>query len=228
MDCLLFGIKCRRLLRRYPRTALVEFVAPMSDRGQFLAVTNAFVASYLILQTASLASAIAEVSSWILAVQAVAWTTLIWAVLCMARAPFIIVAWDRKKGKWFSRRYVYHEPHLIATVRCKATGEAQRHPILFGDAEPNAFVYYSIEVEGNPPRELFSATLSAGAMMRSYAKPGQGVSHGGLRITSERTADLVVAMRRDMVSQTFRIYCRDFSIGNPDDQDGESGVGIGR
>ena len=228
MDLTLFGAKCRRLAKRYPRTVMAEFIGPLADRAQFLAVTNAFVASFLILQTASLARAMTEVSSWALAVQAFAWTTLIWAVICLVRAPIVIIDSDRRKGKWYGRRYVYHSPHLVATIRCKATGEAQRHKILFSDAEPNAFVYYSIEVEGNPPRELYSATLSAGYLLGNYTKPGQGVSQGGLTIRADRTAELVVTMQKNMLSQTFRIYCRDFSISNPDDQDGETGRGIGQ
>jgi len=57
------------VLRRLAATAWVEFYSSLADRTQILALMNAVIATYLILQTASFAKLVDEANSWALAVQ---------------------------------------------------------------------------------------------------------------------------------------------------------------
>jgi hypothetical protein len=224
MDKALFRAKARRILRRWPSETWEEFVGPIFNRGQMLTVLAGIIGTALLIQSGDDERMAADFSAWELSIQAFAYVLLFWAVISAIRAPMIIVSKDRALGAWHGSRFVYHEPHLVVTLRCKATGDAQFHRFKLGHVEPNAFVEYTIELEHELPREYISAIVVGVALLSHYQTPGQGISQGGTRIGADRTAQLLVAMRPDVRSQTVRVYCRNFTIGNPDDKDGSLGI----
>lgn len=215
--------KTKRVAARCPGVALNEFLAPVTDRPAFLALIQTFVAAIIIIATGSVSEMVDKFSSAALALHSLGWALLIWAVISAFRAPFIVRAKEKLKGTWHGSRYVYHSPELVATLRCKATGNPQLHKVVFSDAEPNSFVYYFIELESDPPKNLYSATIACGMILTSDLKPGGGASKGGTRIGADREASLLITMKPEMISQTVRIFMRDFSIGDPEDKDGDEG-----
>jgi hypothetical protein len=201
-----------------------EFWAPLWNMEQLLSLIVAFATTALIFASADRAAMSSETSEWELAARALLFALPAWAILMIVRAPFVVAAEERRKGTWHGARFIYNRPELVATIRCKATGKPQFHPIQFGDAEPASFVYYIIEVEGEPPRELYSASVVHEMIMVGYhTEPGRGASKGGLRIGEQKEARLLIVMKENTNSQTVRVYMRDFSIGDPQDQDGLEG-----
>lgn len=217
------ALRAWRIAKRCPKTFWFEFWAPLWNRDQLLALIVALVGTVLIFQTASPDRVIAEATDWAFSVKAFGWALVVWAGIMAFRTPFVAMKRERELGRWHGRRFVYREPHLVATLRCKATGQPQFHKVKFSDAEPSSFVYYFIEVEGNPPIKLYTASLVSSSVKSSRAEPGLGPQQGGIRIGADRCAELLIVMRKDMVSQTVRIYMRDFSLLNPEDQDGDEG-----
>ena len=53
--------------------------------------------------------------------------------------------------------------------------------------------------------------------------PGAGASKGGFRIGKNMEAKLFMVMKPEAISQTVRVYCLDFSAGNPRNDDGDEG-----
>jgi len=214
-----------RIVKRSPARAMRDWLGVLANEHQFFSLLLAVFTSWLGLQTASLPQVIEEVNAWGNALQAFIYVALGWAAICLIRAPLVVAFEDAQRGKWHGGRFVYHRPHLVATLRCKATGQPQFHRIVIDDAEPNSFVYYSIEVEGDPPRHLYSADLVAEMVLVGLqTQPGRGgQTMGGLRIRKDRSVDLLIVMREDMLSQTVRVFMRDFSVGNLEDQDGDEG-----
>lgn len=135
----------------------------------------------------------------------------------------MLFARDRRNGRWYGSRFIYDRPALVATFRCKPTGQPQFHPFRFDEAEPNALVYYIIEVENDPPTKLYSATVVGNVVNSAEIAPGRGATRGGISIRNDKSADLLITILPEAISMTVRIYMRNFTIGRPDDQDGDPG-----
>ena len=216
--------RLKRFAKQSFHLYLEELIGPFWERGQLLALFQAVFATYLILQTASIAEVIDEISSWWIAAQAFVWVSLGWAALCLIRAPLLAIKQERRRGSWHGSRFTYRVPELAATIRCKATGQPQFYKFFIETAEPNSFVYCRIETEGAPPRNLFTATVVGGVVLRGMmTEPGQGVIDSSTRIGPDKSAELLVVMSENMVSQTFRIYINGFNVGEPMEQDGDEG-----
>lgn len=217
-----------RILKRLPLSFAREFFAPLWNRDQALAMLVSIVGTIIIFQQADAREMVNEVNEWGLAIHAFGWALVVWAGFMAIRSPFVAIADEKRNGSWHGGRFIYHSPRLIATLRCKATGQPQFHPIFFDDAEPLAFVYYSIEPEGSPPKHLYTADVVGGGgvvLLERHTEPGRGVPIGksGSRIGKNKEAALLIVMQPDMVSQTFRVYLHDFTLGNPEDKDGDEG-----
>lgn len=223
MDWILFRAKALRILHRILPIAWEEFLGPLFNRGQMLAFLISLIGTALIMQRGDFESMDAEISSWSVAVQAFGYVLIIWAVISTIRAPILIVSKDRERGRWHGRRYVYHSPLLVHTARCKATGEIEMYRFHFTDAEPNSFVYYSVQTDA-PASGRVGISVD-GVVMMSDVPFGQMPSAGqfGIRIGKDRGALLRVKMMEGTNSITVRIYCHDFSVGNGDDNDGQIG-----
>lgn len=213
--------KAYRVLRRWPAASWKEFKSPLTDRTQILALTNAFVATYLILQTASFARMVEEANSWALAIQAFGITSLVWAVLAMARAPLIVRKEDRLRGRWHKNHFVYHEPILITTERFEAgEGLTLKRPIYFSDAEPCAMVYYRCELTPDPsPRVTVYITGGHPNEDMELTEPGN-VNWGrfvGIRLPHDCAATLLMRMLPETVPVICRVYCHSFFVGKDSD-----------
>ena len=216
--------KRQRRIRKILPVFWREFWAPLWNMEQLLSLIVAFATTALIFASADREAMSSEKSEWELAARAMLFALPAWAVLMLVRAPFVVAAEERRKGTWHGARFIYNRPELVATIRCKATGKPQFHALRFSDAEPGSFVYYIIEVEGDPPRQLYSASVVQEMIMVGYdTEPGRGANTGGLRIGNQKEAQLLIVMKEKSNSQTVRVYMRDFSIGDPLDQDGIEG-----
>lgn len=222
MDWLLFRVKARRICRRLPNTAWEEFVGPVFNRGQILMFLVALVATALLFQTADFDRMDAEITSWSNAVQAFCYVLLVWALISAARAPFLVVAHDRQQGQWFNRRFVYIEPKLVKMILCAPTGKPEYHEFIWPDAEPGSFVNYEIVLDGgNMP--MIKVGLY-GRIVIGLLPVGQSKGQsGGLLLPKDNRTVFAIDIDPQSVSSTARIYCKSFSIGNPDDKDGSDG-----
>jgi hypothetical protein len=211
-------LKAKRVARQLLPSAVGEFVSPMADRGQFLALFNALVSSYLILQTASIADMVEEARSWILAAQAFGWTTLIWASISLIRAPFVIIKNERERGFWSGNRFVYKEPLLVQTIRCRPTGVVEMYKVRFDDAEPCSHVSYHLDLESGG----HLAEVSIGSTILTNPIPYKNwPGTGSFMLSSDKTAVFLIKLPTNALAITARVFCRSFSIG--DDIDGDLG-----
>jgi hypothetical protein len=217
-------VKLRRLVRRLPKKVYSEWFGVIANRGQFVSFGLAILTSYIGIQTATLPQIIDEATGWANAVQAFVYVSAAWFFVSVPRAAWLLIHEDRTQGRWYQNRFVYHDRKLVATYRCKATGAVQTFPVVFDNAVPLAFVHYEIIVgQGNVPSHLYSASMVGQMVLSSNLQPGQGASNGGFRIGEKMEAKLFVVMRPEAISQTVRVYCLDFTAGNPRDDDGDEG-----
>lgn len=221
-------VKTRRVLRMLPRVWLNRFLEPVFDSGQILTFFASWIGLWLLL-TGGVSDAERDnlASQWAVAIQAFVLALTAWAFISLVCAPFIIIHRDRLSGRWYGHRYVFINPLLAATLRCSATGEPQFHKFHIREVEPDSFIYYKIHLENDPPANLFSATLtsSEGAVLVPMdILPGQGARKGGTRIGEDGTAELLIVMQEQMISQTVRVYISEFFVGpHEDSQDGLPG-----
>jgi hypothetical protein len=222
------GMLCKlrawRVAKRLPSVFWRELWAPLWNREQLLALILACTTTALVLRSNDATAISDQSAAWTLSVTSLLWGLPIWAALMAVRAPFVVLAEERGKGAWYGGRFIYHQPELVATFRCKATGQPRHHAFRFHDAEPDAFVYFTIEVDGDPSPKMFAANVVSDLVLVPHMTvPGSGAGRGGLRIGRRKEASLLIAMDQAMISQTVRVYMRDFSLLNPDDKDGTEG-----
>jgi len=223
MDAQVRKVRLRRFMRQSCHVYWRELIGPFWDRAQLLALIQAIFATYLIIQTATFADIVAEISSWWIAIQAFGLVLLVWAAICVVRAPLLARKEEAERGHWYNNRFTYRQPELVATIRCKATGQPQFHRFIFDSAEARAFVDCHIDAEGDPPAETFTASVVGDVVLKSMmTEPGRGVIDSSLRIGEDKSAELLVVAEGNM-SRTFRIYIHGFRLGESFEQDGEEG-----
>lgn len=212
-----------RILRRTPTRAFHDWWGIFANKGELFSFSLAVFTSYIGLRTASIPQILEEAERWMDAIQAFVYVALGWAFICLIRAPLVIALEERRVGRWYDRRFVYHEPRLVRTIRCKPTGKPQSFQIAFPEAEAGGFVRYRIEAENSPPPALYTAVLANIYLMPSDGTPGRGAQQGGTTLTDRKAADLMVTIKPEALAITFRIYALSFTKGQPDEQDGETG-----
>lgn len=216
--------KALRVMRSIPSRVLSDWLRAFVSEGNALSFLLAVLTSYVGLQTAALPKIVEEAQGWANAALALGYVSIAWLIICIFRSPYAIWKDERRLGTWSGNRYTFREPFLVASILAKATGSAEFYKISFPFAAPSAFVYYQLEIENeHTPRALYSASLVGQAVMGDQLRPGAGLKRGGISIRKDMRADMVIAMKPEMVSQTFRVYCRSFTIGNPRDHDGAVG-----
>jgi len=225
----LVKIRAWRLAKQIPCRTMVEWRRAWFNGGQVISLCLAILTSYIGLQTASLPKIIDEAEGWGQAIQATIYVAAAWLLVCFVRAPYLIWSDDKALGIWHGNRYVYHQKHLVGTFHCKPTGGPQTFPVRLPHAAPRAFVHYEIQVgNGRVPTSLYTATLTGSFILSSMLEPGRGATSGGTTIGADQCATLLMTMKAEAISQTVRVYCLDFSIGNPEDKGGEEGTPWGR
>lgn len=109
---------------------------------------------------------------------------------------------------------------LAATFRVKPTGKAEMFKFDIPHVEPGAFVYSEIEVEG--PDTLARVMIGGRALVDPILYLA-GRSHGFLLPKGSRRAILTVELPTNAIAATGRVKCNSFTLGNPEDQDGDTG-----
>lgn len=216
-------IRFRRVLRRLPRQVLELFFSPLSDETQFLSALVSLISSYLAVRFGVVEFDV-ELNSWTNFLQACAIAAVFWAGFALVRAPFVVLRKEALEGRWIGNRFVFHQPKLVFVQRCRATGKMEKYPFHCSGAEPDSFIHYELQADGYINRELISAAVTGDIILGSFSVPGAGLQQAGCRIGADGMAMLVVTMREDAASQTLRVFILDFSIGNPEERDGEVGT----
>lgn len=194
-------VKLRRLGRRLPTRVYLEWFSVIANGGQFVSFGLAVLTSYIGLQTATLPQIIEEATDWANAIQAFVYVSAAWVIVSIPRAAWLLIREDQTQGRWHHNRFVYHDRILVATHRCKATGEVQTFPVLFDNAVPFAFVHYEIIVgQGDLPNQLYSASMVGDIVLSTNLQPGAGASKGGFRIGKNMEAKLFMVMRPETIS----------------------------
>jgi len=161
-------------------------------------------------------------SEWLLWLQAFGIACVIWAVISAVRAPFIVRAEDSQKGRWVNaNRFVFYEPLLIGMFHCKATGDVEKYRFTVPFVEPGAWIDCHMTLT---PDVRKRAAWSLGAqIMSSPMMATQWPGTCGFRLEHNRTAALWIKLEPQTVSTTVRIFCRSYSIGEWNDDDGTTG-----
>lgn len=210
-----------RIARRAPATAWRNFYSAFVNRDQFITFLLSVVTTVIVAPRLD-ARALADLGdSWAASMQAILWVTAFWALWCAFLSPLWVIIEDSRKFTRHGNRFVYHEPRLVATLRCRPTGEMERYRVTFDDAEPGAFVNCQIELDCVPPGAMLD--FGSDIIMGERGSPAQKVSRIGVLLAKNRRAALGLMLPPASVAVTARIYCLDFIVGPHNDQDGNVG-----
>lgn len=216
-----FLMKWRRYVRLSPIIAWREFWHPLLNRGQMLQALLTVIVLKLALQTASPKERDILVSDWENWFTAFGIACAVWALFSLARAPFIARAEDSAKGRWLENRFIFHQPHLVAMFRCRATGFVELYKFRVPFVEPDSFIEYSLELD--PDVRSRAEWGFGGVVLVSPVPAMQWPGTGGAKLPRNRQAVFSLKLELETISSTARIFCRSFIIGNPDDTDGTPG-----
>lgn len=199
------------------------FVGEVANWGQWFSLTFAVAVTYIGLQTAALPAVIEEATQWASAIQAFLYVCVIWAVICLIRAPFKVIADDKARGRWDGNHFVYHEPTQVAAERFQALdGQTEAREIRFRDAEPGSFVYFTLRAEppvngriltfvsGGPPNPNLQIPAPVPNVITPAAPPG---GYRGIRLPDDLRATLYVRLEPNTVPTIVRVYCNEFFVG---------------
>jgi hypothetical protein len=211
-------VKTIRYFRRLPRAFWLTFREPIATSNQLFMTILAWLVLALTLRIATPEQRDVLATEWTIWLEAAVLTVFGWAAVSLLYAPYRVSREERSKGQWFANRFLYHRPVLVAVERCIATGDLERFKIRFEDAEPNSFVFYTIEVE---ERHLLPH-MFVGVFSDVWMRPdfGRSILKAGFRLPTDRTAWLAIKIKGKYVSQTVRVYMHSFAVGNPMDDDG--------
>lgn len=216
-------VKAWRCARRVPGTAWQLFREPLYNSSQAWSAIVAVIGLYLVMQTASLEERQTMADGWLLFVQAVGIACVIWAIVSALRAPFVTVGKDREKGAWHGNSRIYLRPELVAVVPWTAADADKTIAVEFEDAETDALVYYSIELD---PPVLFRASCymesAPGMLDPTFSAIGfagrpdslgtaKADGSGAVRLKGHR-AFLRVKLEPETVPVVARVFMRSFEL----------------
>lgn len=112
-----------RIAKRSPARAVRDWFGVLGSESQIFSFCLAVFTSWIGIQTATIPEIMAEANSWSNAIQAFFYVAIGWGAICLVRSPFVTYCDEIRLGKWYGNRFVYSKPHLVATLRCKATGQ---------------------------------------------------------------------------------------------------------
>ena len=224
----LFFAKARRYARRVPSAFFKGFIEPIFISGQVLTFGASVIGLALILQTASPTDRDTQADSWAVSIQAFVLVAIGWALMSLIRAPLTVIRDDNRRGRWHGHRFIYHEPLFVSTVRIgDGDGETYTYPVLVEDAEPNSFVYVSVDatpnaanrirliIAGGPANEAVKVEHPTDNRFVFDANPG---AHIGFRLPPNRRATLYVSSLPATVPIVLRLYCHSLFIGKNDER----------
>lgn len=216
-------VRLWRYVRRAPSVAWRQFRNPFADAGQLLSIAASIVALAIFLRQAGPLERDELASQWAVTIIAAAYTAIGWAIACVVSSPFVAMHEEARRGRWYGNRFVYHQPRLLTSQRCRASGKIERYPFAVDDIEPGSFFNFFIDV-GPLARNRIAATVNTSLMLIGDSmRPGQSSLTGGTRLERDRRATLTVCMAPGTTSETIRAYCTDFVIGDINEHDGDLG-----
>ncbi len=215
--------RVRRIIRRVPTRTVRDWRRAFFSEDKALTLSVAVLTSYVGIRSAALPRLAAELSEWADAILATLYVSVAWFVICLLRSPLLLFRDDRRLGSWHGNRYVFREPVLMGSFRVKPTGAPEFFKLDCTFAEPDAFIYFRIDVDREIPQSLYSAMVASNMIVTSHFRPGAGSLQGGLLLDPNVGARLVVVMAPEAVARTFSVYCTDFALGEPNDRDGALG-----
>ena len=210
-----------RCLRRSPAIAWREFWHPILNRGQVLQGMLAVIGLRLALFKAGPVERDMLAGEWTNWVYAFGVTCAAWALISLARAPFIALAEDGMKGKWYENRFVFFQPHLVGMFRCRATGQVEMYRFKVPFVEPGSFIEFSLDLD--PDVKSRAAWGFGGKALIGPIPATQWPGTGGTLLPASRDAVLSLQLEPQTVSVTARVYCRSFTIGKHNESDGTTG-----
>lgn len=226
------GLQARkvwRIAKRVPHQAFSDWWGVLTNRDQLFALSLAVLTSWIGLQTASIPEVLEEASAWANALQAVIYVSLGWAIICLIRAPWIVVRNDRALGTFSGHHFTFRAPHLVATARLNhLDGKTQAVALDMSDAEPWAMVYISAEVTPASAASRVLTYLQSGSPSREFAIPPPmprvftGAVHPGAyqgtRVSQKGNMTLYVRLEPNTVPVTIRVFCNQFYLGKSDER----------
>lgn len=206
-----------------PERALSDWRRSFVTEDKLISLVLAVLTSFIGLRTASIPTIAEGLNGWADAILAMFYVSTGWLAICLIRAPFGLLADERKTGRWHGNRYTFFEPRMMGSFRVRPTGSPEFFKLDTSFTEPNAFLYFRIDTDRPIPTYLFSASVVSDFLLSHVFAPGHGCSQGGTRLNSKSNANLVVVMAPEAVARSFTVYCTDFVLGEPDDRDGAVG-----
>lgn len=140
--------KATRYVRNWFWIAIRDIFSPLFDRNEILRFL--MLPSFLLLLAIAL-DADDMAQEWTrldLKLLALTMTMPIWIVFNIIAAAIKVPIEERKKGRWFGNRFVYHSPLKALTTLVSPEDDWTSTVFKVDDAEPEAFVQFKIEYEG--------------------------------------------------------------------------------
>jgi hypothetical protein len=213
------AIRLRRYLRKWPGATWRQFRGDFFNVSQAIALGGIWFAIYLYSFWATEEQVAEEVSFGIAGLYAVVGVAFVWGLWAAIASPFRIHSEEKAKGTLIGNRFIYHEPPLVATFRCKPTGDVEMYKFKLKDVEPGAFVYCRIALDG----AAHLAMVDLGGTALSGPIPHLPERRWGFLLPKSREAIFRIQLPLDAIAITARIYCENFIVGEPDDEDGTTG-----
>ena len=183
--------KLRRCARKVPSAAVARFIEPIFNSGQVLTAIVAIIGLILVTRHGTAVERQVQVSQWTQAVEVFGMALVGWAALSLLSAPFIVIRADRLLGRWYGRVFVYREPHLVATIRCRSGNEDQQHTFKFDDPEAGSMVYCTVVMHPPP----VAVTAQVYGLVRTGNPPPPG-SWSSFRIELDREGHVSIFSQR--------------------------------
>jgi hypothetical protein len=212
-------LRLRRYARQLLRCFWLTFREPIAGPNQLFMATIAWLVLVLTLRTATPEQRDVLAAQWAIWFEAAAYAVAGWAVISILYAPYRAFKEERLRGTWHGTRFIYHQPILIKTLRCKATGEIEQFRFKVPDVEPGAFIFWDIDLEG----PIMVAEIDFGGTIFMTPRRLAELGNGGFLLPRDNHAIFRIRLPVQADSATVRLYCTSFTVGNPLDKDGHTG-----
>jgi hypothetical protein len=200
-------VKAWRCLRKAPPCWWAAFKAPVASAGQLFQALLAYLVLVLLLKTASPEQRDVLASDWAIWIEALCAGALIWIMATLLWSPIAVWAADRRLGKWHGRVWVYREPYLVATIRCRSGKDDQQHGFRFDDPEIGSLIYCSVELQPPTP----TATPQVFTTIR-LGNPPSPQSWSMFRLEKDRKGHVYFHTSGYASEYTARVYCHQFEM----------------
>ena len=212
--------RCRRFGRLFFVKLPRNLLSPLGDPQQWIAIGGLLIVAFFAVKagaTTHIALIATHLNDYALAIL----TALpLWLAVNVIRTAYDVVHDENQLGEWHGNRFVFFEPHLVGMFRCRATGHVEMYRFNVPFVEPNAFMEFSMELD---PDVRQRAAWSLGGTVHTGVTPAiQWPGTGGVKLAG-REATLKLQLELNTVSVTARVFCHNFTIGEPSDTDGKVG-----